>query len=241
MTFASPHSDAALMRSTIDWWALAGVDQLIDEVPSGWLKRREVAPKPVAAVPEIAPTPTTLDGLVAFLNQDPSLQQAGPPERRIAASGNPNADLMVVIDMPEMTDHSAGRLISGDAGELFEKMLAALNLTRDTCYIAAICPGRPAGGVLPDSAMPRLATLARDHIAMTTASRLWLMGQTVSRAILGMDFAQARNSLQNFNHNGRNKVAMVSYSPRMLLQSPQRKRAAWEDMQRLALGTDGGE
>jgi DNA polymerase len=226
------------MRSTIDWWTLAGVDQLIDEVPSGWLKRSSVAVAAPVVAPQIAQTPTTLDGLVAFLNQDASLQQAGPPERRIAASGNPDADLMVIIDMPEMTDHSAGYLISGDAGELFEKMLAALKLTRDTCYIAAICPGRPAGGVLPDNAMARLAELARDHIAMTPASRLWLMGQTVSRAILGIDFAQARASLQNFNHNGRNKVAMVSYSPRMLLQSPQRKRAAWEDMQRLTVGNE---
>ncbi|MEY2926447.1 MAG: hypothetical protein RL367_924 [Pseudomonadota bacterium] len=231
--------DSALVRSTIDWWALAGVDQLIDEEPVAWIKRGKPAPflsQPVKPPPVLVPK--TIEGLVAFLNSDASLPQAGPPARRIAASGDPASDLMVVIDMPEIKDREAGHLISGEAGVLFEKMLTALNLTRATCYIAAICPGRPSGGVLPDSAMPRLAELARDHIAMTGATRLWLMGQTVSRAILGADFAKARGSLQNFNHSGRNKVAIVSFSPRMLLQSPERKKLAWKDMQMLLVGNE---
>jgi DNA polymerase len=240
MTLVATH-DSALIRSTIDWWTLAGVDQLIDEEPVAWLDRgRTVAAQPAKAAPLPPPVqvPVTIEGLVAFLNSDPSLPQAGPPARRIAASGDPASDLMVVIDMPEINDHAAGYLISGDAGLLFEKMLAALGLTRATCYIAAICPGRPSGGVLPDAAMPRLAALARDHIAMTGATRLWLMGQTVSRAILGTDFARARGCLQNFNHGGRNMVSIVSYSPRMLLQSPERKKAAWKDMHMLMVGNE---
>ncbi len=237
MTLAAPYSDSALVRSTIDWWSQAGVDQLIDEDPVPWLSRGKVV-KPAPAVIAAPVAPKSLESMVKFLNSDTSLPQAGPPDRRIAASGNPDSDLMIVIDMPEPNDHQAGFLISGDAQDLFEKMLAALNLTRETCYIAAICPGRPAGGVLPDNAMAQLGQLARDHIAMTGASRLWLMGQTVSRAILGLDFAQARNSLQNFNHNGGNKVAIVSFSPRMLLQSPDRKKAAWKDMQMLMVGNE---
>ena len=234
MTLVSTSPDSALIRSALNWWTLAGVDQLIDEEPLGWLTRgKTVAPSQREDAPVPLTVPKTHEALVAYLNTADSLSEAGPVARRITASGNPQADLAVVIDMPELNDHQAGYLISGDAGELFEKMLSALGLARSDCYVLAICPGRPAGGVLAESALAQLGGLARDHIAMTGASRLWLMGQTVSRAILAMDFAQARGSLQNFNHNGQIKKAVVSFSPRMLLQSPGRKRAAWDDMQML--------
>lgn len=234
MTMVSTSPDSAAIRSALSWWTLAGVDQLVDEAPLGWLTRgKKIAPALSEAEPQPAVVPKTREALVAMLNGDEALVEAGPVARRIAASGNPESDLMVVIDMPELRDHEAGHLISGEAGELFEKMLGALNLSRDKCYIAAICPARPAGGVLTEAALAQLGGLARDHIAMTGASRLWLMGQTVSRAILATDFAEARGNLQNFNHNGQNKTAVVSFSPRMLLQSPGRKRAAWDDMQML--------
>ena len=114
--------------------------------------------------------------------------------------------------------------------------LAALKLDRDSAYIAALCPGRVPTGLVPAGSEPRLAEIARQHIALAAPKQLWLMGSAVSRAILGMELTQARGTLHKINHENGTVEAVVSFSPRFLLQSPRRKADAWADMQMLIKG-----
>jgi uracil-DNA glycosylase len=232
------------VRSLVGWWADAGVDQLIDEVPTPWLERvaQKAAPvvearKPQAKVPQTPEMPCDLAGFSNWLMALPALNPICPPAQRIAASGNPAADLMVLIDVPEPEDAANGALLSGSAGALFDRMLAAIKRDRQSVYIAAICPGRPPGGSIAEELLVDLAPLARQHIALVAPKRLWLMGQTASRAALGVDEASVRGRLGNFNHEGVNVTTVASVSPRFLLANPKRKAAAWADMQMLIEGT----
>lgn len=236
------------VHSLIGWWADAGVDQAIDEVPTPWLDRKakvdapvarsempRAAPRPIA--PQVPEMPATLPAFVQWLGAHPMLGPICPPDQRIVASGNPDADLMILIDVPEPGDAANGALLSGQAGALFDKMLAAIERDRRSTYIAAICPGRPPGGSITEELLIDLAPLARQHIALAAPKRLWLMGQTASRAALGVDEAATRGRLGNFNHEGVNVTAVASFSPRFLLANPKRKAAAWADMQMLIEGT----
>ena len=227
-----PASSAA---SLLSWWQEMGVDTLIDERPVPWLDRgRAKSPAPdVPAPPAEIRMPGTLAALTRWLLDSPDVPEAGPAGRRIAVSGNPEAALMVMIDMPELGDFDAGHLLSGEVSALFERMLGALGLDRQSTYLAALCPGRVPTGLLPPSSHARLGEIARHHIGLAAPKRLWLMGSAVSRAILGMELAQARGTLHKFNHEWGNVDAVVSFSPRFLLQSPRRKADAWADMQML--------
>jgi uracil-DNA glycosylase len=232
------------VRSLIGWWADAGFDQMIDEAPIPWLERGvKVEPrileagKPRASVPQVREMPSDLAGFTDWLLALPNLDLVCPPAQRIAASGNPAAELMILIDVPEPGDSANGMLLSGQAGALFDRMLAAIKRDRQSTYIAAICPGRPPGGSIEEELLVNLAPLARQHIALAAPKRLWLMGQTASRAVLGVDEASARGRLGNFNHEGVNVTAVASFSPRFLLANPKRKAAAWADMQMLVEGT----
>lgn len=229
-TLADPHALASLLR----WWDAAGVDTLVEAEPRDWLARPAPVTAPVAAPPVIA-VAANREALVAQLTHDKSVP-AGPVARRIAASGNPAAKLMILIDIPEAQDHQTGELLSGEVGVLFNRMLAAIGITRETCYIAALCPGRPASGFVPQASLPQLTELARRHIALVAPQRLWLMGKEASGAILAMDEVKARGSLRNFNHDGVNVECVVSYSPAMLLSNPYLKREVWADMQILIKG-----
>lgn len=232
------------VRSLIGWWADAGVDQAIDEVPTPWVERGAKVAAPVAeaakpriTAPKVREMPSDLVGFSQWLLTLPALDLICPPAQRIAVSGNPAADLMILIDVPEPEDAAAGQLLSGQAGSLFDKMLAAIKRDRQSTYIAAICPGRPPGGSITEELLVDLAPLARQHIALAAPKRLWLMGQTASRAALGVDEAATRGRLGNFNHEGVNVTAVASFSPRFLLANPKRKAAAWADMQMLIEGT----
>lgn len=212
-----------------------GVDTLIDERPVPWLDRGR-AKTPVAdapALPAEIRMPGTLAALARWLLDSPDVPEAGPPARRIAVSGNPQAPLMIMIDMPELGDVDAGHLLSGEVSDLFDRMLRALGLDRQSAYLAALCPGRVPTGLLPPSSHARLGEIARHHIGLASPKQLWLMGSAVSRAILGVELAQARGTLHKFNHEWGNVDTVVSFSPRFLLQSPRRKADAWADMQML--------
>lgn len=230
-----PASNAA---SLLSWWQEMGVDTLIDERPVPWLDRGQ-AKTPVADAP-VAPAeirmPGTLAALTRWLMDSPDVPEAGPSARRIAVSGNPQAALMIMIDMPELGDADAGHLLSGEAGDLFDRMLVALGLDRQSTYLVALCPGRVPTGLLPPSSHARLGEIARHHIGLVAPKQLWLMGSAVSRAILGIELAQARGILHKFNHESGSVGVVVSFSPRFLLQSPRRKADAWADMQMLIKG-----
>lgn len=231
-----PAADAA---SLLGWWQEMGVDTLIDETPVAWLDRGRVRSpqEPIAAAPAEIRMPGTLPAFARWLHESPDIPEAGPPARRMALSGNPAAPLMVMVDMPELGDPDAGYLLSGDVGDLFDRMLAALHLDREAVYLAALCPGRVPTGLVPPACEPRLAEIARHHIALAGPKQLWLMGSAVSRAILGMDLQQARGTLHEINHENGSIEVVVSFSPRFLLQSPRRKADAWADMQMLIKGT----
>lgn len=230
-----PAADAA---SLLGWWHEMGVDTLIDEAPVAWLDRARLRPSAAPRTAVAAPMrmPSTLPAFTRWLHDCTDIPEAGPPERRIAVSGNPLASLMVMVDMPELADADAGHLLSGDVGELFDRMLAALKLGREAVYLAALCPGRIPTGLVPPACEARLGEIARHHIALAGPKQLWLMGSAVSRAILGMDLNQARGTLHQINHEAGTVEAVVSFSPRFLLQSPRRKADAWADMQMLIKG-----
>jgi uracil-DNA glycosylase len=229
------HSET--IASALAWWADAGVDTLVSEAPTPWLARagKFVAPAPLPE-PVAAAKPASLTEVIDRLRALPALDTVAPVGQRLPASGPADADLMAIIDMPEPGDVAAGALISGEAGVLFDKMLAAIGRDRASVYVAALCPARSAGGMVPAALVEELAEYARQHIGFSGAKRVWVMGQTASRALIGADARPGRAEKRNINHNGGNVEAVASFSPRLLLQNAKLKKAAWDDMQALMRG-----
>jgi uracil-DNA glycosylase len=237
-----------LITSALSWWEDAGVSHVVDEVPTPWLGRVKVT---VASESSAAPAtrraetrpgpaatklPDTLPALTHWLQSDPDVPEAGPISGRIAAAGDPTSPLMIMIDMPEIGDPEQAMLLSGEPGILFDKMLAAIGRDRGSVYLTTFSPGRPPGGRLSESAIALLEPIARLHIGLAAPKRLWLMGQTVSRAIIGADAAPGHGRLREINHQGGIVVSVASFAPRFLLQHPKQKAAAWADMQALIEG-----
>lgn len=228
------HSET--IASALAWWADAGVDTLVSEEPTPWLARAAKVVATPVVVPQQAAVPSSLADLIDRLRTLSALDDVAPASQRLPASGAAEADLMAIIDMPEPGDVAAGALISGEAGELFDRMLGAIQRDRTSCYVIALCPARSAGGMIPADKVEDLAALARLHIRFSGAKRVWVMGQTASRALIGADARPGRAELRKINHEGGNVDAVASFSPRLLLQNAKLKKAAWDDMQALMRG-----
>lgn len=235
----------AAAASLIAWWKEAGVDVALDEAPRDWLKP---APKPQTAPPAGAPAvamagedgpPPQLDLFHAWLASSAALPYAAPSAPRVCPAGDPAAGLMIVTDMPTGEDCNSGLLISGEAGRLFERMLAAIGRSRETIYLAALSCLRSPDGRFSTDAAKQCATLARHHAGLVSPKALLIFGDAASKALLGLPLVQARGRWHELaTHSGPVK-ALVTLPPAFLLAQPAAKAHAWADLQLLAKEVNG--
>ncbi|MEA3061257.1 MAG: uracil-DNA glycosylase [Sphingomonadales bacterium] len=223
-------SAAEAAASVLRWWGDAGVDVLLDEKPRDWLK----PPAPAAPVEVKGEGPPEQLGLFrAWLAESPALPYAAPAAPRVCPSGDPESDLMILTDMPSSEDCAAGTLISGEAGRLFDRMLAAIGRSRDTIYLAALsCLRSPDGRFNTDSAKS-CAALARHHAGLVKPKALLIFGDAASKALLGLPLAQARGKWHDLPTHAGPVRALVTLPPSYLLNQPSAKAHAWADLQRL--------
>ena len=226
----------AAAESALSWWTEAGVDTLVDEAPRDWLKPRSKPVPAPAAIAVEAPEetfPGQLDLFQAWLASTDRLAFASPAAPRICPAGDPNSGLMILADMPSGEDCSAGTLISGEAGRLFDRMLAAIGRDRDSIYLAALSCIRSPSGQLNSEAMKSCAALARHHVGLAAPKAVLLFGDSCSKALLGLSVPQARGRWHEIATHAGPVKALATIAPRQLLDSPRLKALAWADLQML--------
>ena len=222
-----------LTLSALDWWEEAGVDAIVDDVPRDWLA--PAAPPPPIAAPAAKPAgtlPQDLPGFRTWLLESGDVP--GSRAARVPGCGDPASGTMLIVDMPEAGDRSAGRLLANATGELLDRMLAAMGLSRDTTYIAPFSPARPASGRLDAAAVAALAPIALHHVALARPHRLLLMGDAPVRALLGLGANEARGRTHILAPE--DVPVIATYPPRFILQADgqdrkERRAAVWNDLQ----------
>lgn len=235
MVGANQIFEADLYASALEWWRDAGVDILVDGNPRDWLAAPTAPPPPVAAVAAEASLPGTLDAFLAW-RTGPEAPDAGWGGEPVLASGPADAEFMVLLDQPDRDDCAEGRLLSGAAGRLFDRMLASVGLSRDAVYVAAVCVRRSATGRPARGSEGTLAEAAMHHLSLVRPRRLLLLGDAASRAMLASDASAARGILHGIDHKGGKSGAVASFHPRLLLQRPAAKAEAWRDLRLLRFG-----
>lgn len=243
----------ALRRSTptaalLAWWRDAGHDCLVADEPRGWLRA------PVAD----APIPESADPQPAFRLQPVRRAPAGPQPagsqsadlaedfaaidslaalRDLAGrvpfgDGDPASGVMLLGEASSAEDLRSLRPFSGPAGELLDRMLAAIGLDRSRCYISNLCPRRPIPGAPTADDIARDLPLTRAHIRLVRPRALLLLGGTPAQALLGerTPIGRLRGSWLELDIGGAPVAALPTFNPAYLLRRPEDKRLAWADL-----------
>jgi len=231
--------DAKGAASALLWWREAGVDTVVGEAPRDWLAapprpRPAAAPEAPAAGDEVLPA--TLASFQAWLTSAEALPLGAPAAPRVGPSGDPAAGLMVLVDMPTAEDVAAGRLLSGEPGRLFDRMMAAIGRSRETLYLASLSPVRFPTGRIDPAFADRLAVAARHHAALAAPRALLLFGDACARALAGAPLARARGRWHEIATPAGPVRTLVTLSPDFLLRQPGQKNAAWTDLKMLTEG-----
>jgi len=150
----------------------------------------------------------------------------------VFGSGNPAAELMFVGEGPGAEEDRQGLPFVGAAGELLNRIIQAIEKTRDEVYIANVVKCRPPGNRDPQ---PDEVTACRGYldkqIALVRPRVLVALGKVAAQALLGNDSPIGRLRGQWFKVQG--IPTMVTYHPAALLRNPALKRPTWEDMQQV--------
>ena len=231
-----------MIESLNGWWELAGVNSAVGDEAVDWLvldaKPEAVAPAPIKQVPQPelpvkakAEWPQDIEVLRRMISEGAALPGNTFGGHSVAPVGPDKAKLMVISDLPDADDLSAGKLGGGATGKLLERMLAAIGMKLSDCYSTTLATTTPATGELPDSVLPELAAFVRHQINLVDPDSIIILSSSACRALLGLELMEARGNLQDFNHDGGKKAVLTTFHPRTLIARPQMKAQAWKDLQ----------
>jgi DNA polymerase len=198
------------------------------------------APAPVLQVsPEVSfDTLAALRGALETL-KDCALRQTAT--QMVFGEGPLNPDIMVIGEAPGNEEDQSGRPFVGDAGKMFNQMLAAAGYPREHCYITNIIPWRPPGNRAPTPhEVAQMLPFLRAHIRLVAPKSLVLLGGVVAKAVLKSDTGIMRLRGKIYPLEGTNILAVPTFHPAYLLGSPLQKQQAWEDLLRLKERLGGG-
>ena len=143
--------------------------------------------------------------------------------------GDPNADVMVVGEAPGEKEDLSGEPFVGPAGELLNKILGAIQLSRDTVYICNVLKHRPPGNrnPMPDEVRACAPFLQR-QIDLVQPRMILAFGTFAAQSLLGTKLAIGKLRQQIHWYQGIPLVA--TYHPAALLRNEAWKRPTWEDV-----------
>jgi uracil-DNA glycosylase len=251
----------------VRWYAEMGVDLAVDAEPHDRFaenvldrpRRAAASPKSAMRTPQPLPPPTLLPDVAAQSARDSAAAAQTLDELRAAllafegcalkatatqlvfADGNPEADIMIVGEAPGADEDRLGRPFVGRAGQLLDKMLAAIGLDRCCVYIANVVPWRPPGNRTPtpietSACLPFM----RRQIELVHPKVLVCLGAAASQTLLGAreGIMRIRGRWLEYEVEGTKIPAIAMLHPAYLLRQPSHKKFAWQDLRELAKMTE---
>jgi uracil-DNA glycosylase family 4 len=207
-------------------------------------------PKAATAAPEEAAadarrraaTATSLAELEAIVAAFDGCALKASARQLAFADGVPGSRVMLVGEAPGAEEDRVGRPFVGRAGQLLDRMLAAIDLDRSHVYIANVVPWRPPGNRTPTPQeiaicrpfIERQIELARPEILVT-------VGAPATQSLLGLKegIFRLRGRWSAFETPAGPIRALPMLHPAYLLRQPAHKRHAWRDLQALRRALDG--
>jgi uracil-DNA glycosylase family 4 len=159
--------------------------------------------------------------------------------RVVAGEGNPEAELVFVGEGPGEEEDLQGRPFVGPAGQLLDRIIAAMGLTRQEVFIANVVKCRPPANRVPKpEEVGACAPFLFRQLRVISPRVICALGAVAAQTLLGS--AEPIGKMRGRFHQWEGVSVMPTFHPSYLLRNPERKREVWEDMKQI-LGLLGRE
>ena len=157
----------------------------------------------------------------------------------VFGNGDAHARLMFVGEGPGAEEDRQGEPFVGKAGQLLNRMINAMGLSRERVYIANIVKCRPPENRDPEvDEIEACEPFLRKQIEAIKPEVIVALGRCASQRLSGSQIPISRLRGQWGNYAGID--LMPTFHPAYLLRNPSGKRSVWEDLQQVMrrLGLD---
>ncbi|MCL2557559.1 MAG: uracil-DNA glycosylase [Treponema sp.] len=179
----------------------------------------------------------SLDQIAADARACAACRLAQGRKNAVPGEGPDRPFVMVIGEGPGADEDASGRPFVGKAGQLLDKMLGAIGLSRQTnCYIANVVKCRP-----PENRNPQPDEIAACAPFLERQARLLrpafilcagkVAAGTLLRSQAGI--GQLRGKITEIDLGGFTAPLLATYHPSALLRDENLKRPAWEDLKTL--------
>jgi len=187
------------------------------------------------------PSPDSVTAVASLVELQRAIQGClacplGPGRLKfVFGEGDPKARLMFVGEGPGRDEDLQGRPFVGKAGELLDKMIGAIGLTREQTYIANVVKCRPPDNRTPTAEEAR-ACLGYLHrqIELIQPTVIVTLGATPLRELVGISegITRVRGQWQRVKVGGREIPVMPTFHPAYVLRQYTQdvRRAVWQDL-----------
>ncbi|WP_353474521.1 uracil-DNA glycosylase [Salipiger sp. H15] len=231
-------ADEAIGEAPVDRFALEAAEQAARARPVEPRPERGATPAPMAepagpdpvlVAREMARGAGSLEALRAAMEAFDFCELKRGARNLVFGDGVPGARVMIVGEAPGREEDLQGKPFVGPAGQLLDRMLAAIGLDRaSSVYITNVLPWRPPQNrePQPDEIAMMKPFLSR-HIALADPDLLVVMGNISCDALLG------RRGITKLRGNwaeAEGRPVLPMFHPAYLLRQPAAKRQAWADL-----------
>ena len=156
----------------------------------------------------------------------------------VFGTGNLDADLFLCGEAPGAEEEQQGLPFVGPAGELLNRIIEAMGLSRESVYIGNILNWRPRHKQAYGNRPPTIQEMnfclpyLKAQVEIISPKVIVALGKTATDGLLGHDpnrrLGEDRGKWKQFE----GIPLMVTYHPSYLLHNPSKsgKRKVWEDM-----------
>ena len=201
-------------------------------VPAPPVPAQAPLPAPPVNTPQKNLVPGTLEHLCETVRNCRNCPLCETRLNAVPGEGNPKARLMFIGEGPGADEDRQGRPFVGAAGQLLDKMIAAMQLRREDVYIANVVKCRPPRNRAP---MPEEANACigylEHQIRMIRPEVIVLLGATAAHFLLQREEGIMRLRGRWLEYDG--IPVMPTFHPAFLLRQESAKREAWEDLKQV--------
>ncbi len=176
-----------------------------------------------AALPD-----TTLTELYAEIQGCRRCPRHQNRNRAITGQGTTGAKLLIITDAPSAEDDRSGLPMGGEPGQLLDKMLGAIGLSRAEVHLSLLtrCHApEPADKEAMDACLPFLLK----EIMLVAPTVICAMGVLTAQKLLHTK--KPLSQLRGRFHDFQGIPLIPTFSPEFLLKNPEMKKATWMDLQ----------
>lgn len=150
----------------------------------------------------------------------------------IFGSGNPNSSLLLIGEGPGAQEDLEGIPFVGRAGQLLDKILAAIKLKRSDVYITNIVKCRPPGNRKPnEEEISTCIPWLKKELDIIKPDFIVLLGATALQAIIDPKGKITKMRGLSIHRDGYHFIP--TFHPAALLRDPRKKIEVWEDFQKI--------